>query len=294
MPSLRVLVLHNQTAGDEDHSAEEIGTAIRRAGHEFAYRSIKDADWEQALDEPADLIAIAGGDGTVAEVLVRAAGSAHAATILPLGSANNIARTLGLADRELGDLIAGWEDVPRGRYRLGRVQRAGRESLFAEAFGGGLFAASLVRAAEVKRRDDDKVDLGLELLRELVDELPAPSWRIRLDGAEASGDYLAVEAMVIGWTGPSVPLAPGADPYDDLLDVVLVSDDDRPTIAAYLDERIAGGDPAPPELATVRCRIATLEPPASCPLRIDDEAEQNPGGSWSVTVANTGVVMIVP
>jgi diacylglycerol kinase family enzyme len=94
---------------------------------------------------------------------------------------------------------------------------------------------------------------------------------VELDGADASGDYLAVEAMVIGETGPNILLAPAADPEDRLLDVVLVTDADRVALLAYLDGRLEGRDGAPPQLTVHRCERATLLPPPARPLRIDDE-----------------------
>ena len=75
-----------------------------------------------------------------------------------------------------------------------------------------MFAAAIKEAERVQDDDDDKVDLGLRLLRRLVDELPTQPWQLRLDGVEHHGSYLAVEAMVIGETGPRVPLAPAARP----------------------------------------------------------------------------------
>ena len=72
-----------------------------------------------------------------------------------------------------------------------------------ETVGGGLFAAAIKEAERVQDDDDDKVDLGLRLLRRLVDESPTQPWHLALDGVEHHGSYLAVEAMVIGETGPA-------------------------------------------------------------------------------------------
>ena len=91
-------------------------------------------------------------------------------TILPLGSANNIASTFGLGERTPEELIAGWSDAERRRYRLGLATTPHRREAFVETVGGGLFAESIVRAAALETGDEDKVELGLRLLRELVDE----------------------------------------------------------------------------------------------------------------------------
>ena len=52
---------------------------------------------------------------------------------------------------------------------------------------------------------------------------------------------------------------------------MLVADGDRSELAAYLDERIAGRDGAPPALAVHRCLEAVLEPLNSSAFRVDDE-----------------------
>jgi diacylglycerol kinase family enzyme len=292
--------LHNPSAGDEDHSADEVSSVIERAGHRLEYRSADEPGWEQAIDGRGDVVAIAGGDGTVAKVLRALAGkSPRLATVLPLGSANNIARTLGIADESLGDLVAGWANARRRRYHLGEVAGPAESLTFVETVGGGLFAHSILRAQTIDAGDEDKVELGLRLLRRLVDELPPQSWKADLDGTDYSGEFLAVEAMVIGWTGPGVPLAPSAVPEDRLLDVVQISDRDRAGLAAYLDDRLEGRVARPPALTVRRCRKARLSQDASSPLRIDDElwqADAAPAGSHdvSISISEACVELLVP
>jgi diacylglycerol kinase family enzyme len=191
-------------------------------------------------------------------------------TVLPLGSANNIGRAFGLGDREPEELVAGWDAAERRRFRLGEVKAGVETRTFLESVGGGLFAESIRRAERLETEDTDKVELGLRVLRRLVDELPVAPWDVELDGVDAGGNYVAVEAMVIGQTGPQIPLAPAADPEDDHLDVVLIGDRDRAELAAYFDDRLAGRPAAAPRLTVHRCRAAVLRSPPA-PMRIDDE-----------------------
>src|SRR5262249_31544981 len=138
-------------------------------------------------------------------------------TVLPHGSANNIAGALGLADRPLEQLVEAWDAAEPGPFHLAELRAPDRDSLLLQAVGGGLFAESLARGEQLETDGVDKVELGLRLLRRLVDELPAQRWEIELDGDTVSGDYLAVEAMITGETGPSVPLAPSVSPMDPAL-----------------------------------------------------------------------------
>ena len=53
------------------------------------------------LGEPSDLLVLAGGDGTIARILAKLPPSSEAQrriAIVPLGTANNIAQSLGNPD----------------------------------------------------------------------------------------------------------------------------------------------------------------------------------------------------
>ena len=92
-----------------------------------------------------------------------------------------------------------------------------------------------------------------------------------LDGVEHRGRYLAVEAMVIGETGPRVPLAPAARPEDRHIDVVLIGDEDRHQLREYLDARLADRAQPSPSFEVHRCLKSELEPLAPTLMRVDDE-----------------------
>ena len=68
---MRVTLIHNPGAGEEEGSGETLLHRIAAAGHDVRHASIRDDAWEDALDEPADLVAVAGGDGTVGPVVLR-------------------------------------------------------------------------------------------------------------------------------------------------------------------------------------------------------------------------------
>jgi diacylglycerol kinase family enzyme len=291
------VLLHNPSSGDEDHAAEELAELVRAAGHELDYQSTTEPGWERALERTADLVAVAGGDGTVGQVLrALAEGPRRLFTVVPLGSANNIAKTFGLCDLDPEALVESWATAETRRFRLGEMTCGDRGTTFLEAVGGGLLAETIeVADRSDPEGGDEKVDHGLRVMRALVEELPSQPWHVELDGADRSGDYLAVEAMVIGETGPNIPLAPAADPEDRLLDVVLVTDDDRVELLAYLDARLEDRDGAAPALAVHRCERATLRPPPARPLRIDDELwHPEPGREdWDDVEVRTRVTLDV-
>jgi diacylglycerol kinase (ATP) len=270
--------MHNPTAGDERHSRESLVAILAEAGHDVIYQSIKDERWEKALSEDAELVVVAGGDGTVRKVFKALSGARTPVTLLPVGSANNIARTLGFEHDDAARLVRDWAEGKTRPYDLGRIELLGGVTAFVESTGGGIFADALVRAKQVDKEGRDKVDQGLRLLREVVEEEPSRPWELELDGHNVSGELLAVEAMNVRETGPNVLLAPDADPGDGLLDVVLVTAEDREALVAYLAGRIENRPTGTPRLPTRRGRTLVIRrPPRDCTLRVDDEVlAENP------------------
>ena len=87
---MQVTLIHNPGAGTNDNqrpSRRELESMIREAGHGLRYQSVDVKGWASALAHHADLIAVAGGDGTVATVARRLVGRGIPIAILPIGTA---------------------------------------------------------------------------------------------------------------------------------------------------------------------------------------------------------------
>ncbi len=116
---MRITLVYNPTAGD-GVDPEELKALVEGAGHEVRVAS-KKGDWQKRLrKKPTDLVVAVGGDGTIGEVAVELAGSDTPMAILPMGTANNVGRTLEL----LGDarpVIESWDRVEPKPFDLGVV-----------------------------------------------------------------------------------------------------------------------------------------------------------------------------
>jgi diacylglycerol kinase (ATP) len=267
---MKISLVHNPTAGD-GQDVDEVIQLLSDAGHEVRHRSSKD-NWKKLLQDPGDLLVAAGGDGTVRKVAVAAAEIDVPFAALPIGTANNIAKTLELLG-DAHDLVRSWDAPALLPIDLGEV-RAGDDSLrFVEGVGGGWIAELIARGGEV---DDEfrllgrETDRALHLLADILrGNEPAP-WRIAADGSDLSGDYLAVEILNIRFVGPNIPLAIEADPSDGLLDLVVVTRSDRDALLEYLDQRLhlAGGEMPP--LRSVQVRRVELGVPPGAHLHVDD------------------------
>jgi diacylglycerol kinase (ATP) len=271
---VRVTLFHNPTAGDEEHSRDRLLEALAEAGHETIYQSTKETGWTDALDRPADLVVAAGGDGTMDKVFRALAGSPLPVAVLPLGSANNVARTLGISpEKPTLEVARSWQNAHRHPFDIGELQARENGARFVECMGGGIFGDVLVRAAEQdeKLSAEEKKGLGLDLLEAAIRDASARVWEIELDGENLSGEFLAVEVMNVREIGPNVPLAPDADPGDGLLDLALVAARHREGIAAYLREREPDRHIPPPAMRRASGRRLRVRFPTGCPLHVDDE-----------------------
>jgi diacylglycerol kinase (ATP) len=103
----RATLIHNEKAGDRRHCRAGLVELLERAGYRVDYFSAKEYDIAEAVERPTDLVVAAGGDGTVAKIVAAATPKGPPIAILPLGTANNIARSLGIAG-PLDDIVAVW------------------------------------------------------------------------------------------------------------------------------------------------------------------------------------------
>jgi diacylglycerol kinase family enzyme len=250
---VRVTLVYNSVAGDGAQQRLRALTELaRRAGHEVRARSAHDERLPEILDQPADVVAVAGGDGTIARIAQWMQGRDTPIAPLPIGTANNIATALGLADLSFEEQIFGWERASAVRFDIGVARGPWGSRAFIEGFGVGLLPHAMKAPHRHKQADASMAHARLAL-REALEHLPAVELQASLDGRDCSGRYIAVEAMNIGWIGPNLKLVAQADPGDQHLDVVLVSEEQRD----LLREGFAAeekGDEWPRELPVVRGR----------------------------------------
>jgi diacylglycerol kinase (ATP) len=218
-------------------SAKELKKLLESAGHDVRYQSAKEKGWKQALKKEADLVVVAGGDGTVGRVTRRMAGRGIPMALLPSGTANNIARTLGQLERPFEELVRGWDSARHVNLDVAVAKGPWGERNFVEGIGVGLFASLLGRSeTQQPKKTKRPVEDALGRLKRLVEKLEPVEVAAKLDGRDISGRYLMLEVLNLPYVGPNLHLAPDSAPGDGEFEVVMVSEPERPRLAAYLEK----------------------------------------------------------
>ncbi len=281
---MHVTLLHNPSAGEGAPSRHDLVRWLMAAGHAVCYQSTKEKGYEKALDEPGDLVLVAGGDGTVRKAAGHLLGRSVPLALLPLGTANNVAKALGV-EGSPEQLITGLASAQPRRFDAGLARGGWGEAHFVEAVGIGLFAVTMclveLRADHREGRaehHDRGLSRDLRYLQRVLRDLRPQAWQIELDGQDASGDYLLCEVMNIPSIGPNLRLAPRADVGDGLFDVVLATEKERAALAAHIGERSAGGDHEL-DLPVRRAREISIVA-AGAEVHVDDDLD-HPGGEPS-------------
>jgi diacylglycerol kinase (ATP) len=237
--NVRITLIHNPGAGKEAMDECDLKELLRRAGHKVRYQSAKEPGWKKALGKPADLIVVAGGDGTVGRVTRRMPGHDVPVALLPMGTANNIARSLGQLERPFEELIRGWENARRLVLDVGVAEGPWGERYFVEGVGAGVFADLLAgsdpKEAKKLKKVKNPVEAGLRRLREQAERAEPVTICAELDGEDVSGEYLLFEALNLSYIGPNLFLTANAQPGDGRFELVMVTEAERSRLVYYLD-----------------------------------------------------------
>ena len=239
---MRVLLIHNPKAGDRKHSKKQLIASLTRCGHQTFYQSTKECGWKKVFKKPVDLVLAAGGDGTVHGTAWQLMDSGIPVAILPLGTANNLARSLGFT-APVEEIIQSLHCGKSRPFDVGVARSSRRTEYFLEAAGGGLFADYFpaAKAREKKKvSPEEELNANLSVLRELALDYRARRWKMRVDGEDVSGRYILWGAMNIRSAGPALHLAPKAKINDGQLDFVAVREHERKIFIKYVDAHLAG------------------------------------------------------
>jgi diacylglycerol kinase family enzyme len=241
-------ILHNPKAGEGEFTGKKLVKLIESSGLNCSYSSTKKKGWEKIEPGNTDLIILAGGDGTVRKVAGALLDKKLPIGLIPLGTANNIAKTLGITGT-VKEIIEAWSHRNIKKYDIGRIYGLKKTGFFLEGFGYGVFPRLMKemknKPVKVSNSSEKNINTALEELHDIILSSKARYCKVTLDGADYSGKFLLAEVMNTQSIGPNLNLAPFADPGDGAFEVILISERQREEFATYVLNKLNGIEQPP-------------------------------------------------
>ena len=266
-----ILIIVNPAAGRARSSERRLGrfvAALERQGCTVVLRRAGPSPGQverlAGQAEPGfDAIVAAGGDGTISAVVNGLGDRAVPFGVLPLGSANVLAREIRLprAPEALASLIT---TGPVSPIWPGRVGERAFVMMASAGFDSEIVAAL---SPELKRRVGRLAFAWGFLVR--LWHCPACELTVRADGVEYRAAAV-VAAKGRHYAGPFV-VAPGADLAEPVLELVLLDRRGRWAMLRYATALFLGRVPRLGDIAIVRARQASVAGNRALPVQADGE-----------------------
>lgn len=169
-----------------------------------------------AIKEGCDFVVTAGGDGTVNEVANTLSGTGVPLGIIPLGSGNGLARSLGIP-QDVTEAIK----IIENNHITGCDRGLVNGHPFYCTFGVGFDAAVSEKFASMKRRG--RVTYVRSVLREFLNYKSEP-YTISIDGNVITERAFLIAVCNASQYGNNAYIAPQAKLSDGLLDLIVIHD----------------------------------------------------------------------
>ncbi len=241
---MRLLLLYNPVAGGGQRCPKTFHKLLVSAGYQCDLYATDDPTW-QVHASPDTVVVVAGGDGTVKEVAPRLVGTNIPLAILPIGTSNNIALVLGVFGSPTS-LFRRWHEWHPQPFDVLDVTSLGETRHCFEGCGFGLFGWWMHLGKFMPDRipcetRKQVVRQDRRFLSGVVECATSDECIVEFNGQQSAQQALLVIAANIGLLGARVPIAPGADPRDGLLDVLVATETDRGPLIDWL-RRVADGE----------------------------------------------------
>jgi len=202
----------------------------------------------EAAVSGAPLVVVAAGDGTVEEIASQIIGSPTVLGIVPMGTMNNVARSLGVP-LDIGDACALIGMGTTRRIDVGRVLSSSpsKESYFLECASVGLSALAAVAGEAVEKHHWRVLPRAL---RKVFESKLSPV-KVELDDMVVEARTRMVTVLNSPLVGKHLVAAPGAKMDDGWLDVSVY---DGMGDADLIRHFMAAGSGRPDDLKIYRAR----------------------------------------
>lgn len=265
------------------------GLVVSKSGEDVAVQA------RRAVEDGVERLVVAGGDGTMQQAVQGLAGSRCALGVVPLGTGNDLAGTLGVP----ADLDAAVALALGGAVRRIDLLRLG-ERVSVSYVGVG-FDAEVTRFANGVRRLRGPLVYAYAVVHTLASFVP-PTLRVEHDGGIFTGRAMFAVVANLPRFGGGMRIAPEARPDDGWLDLVIVHQLSRLALLGVFPRVYRGTHVTHPAIEIHRTRRAAItvdrlttmygggEPIASHPAGQPYVAEVMPGALAVVTATRAGAL----
>ncbi|MGO2049002.1 MAG: diacylglycerol kinase [Microbacterium sp.] len=259
MQNVHVLINPDAGRGTGSTRADAAITALRARGLDPVIHS--GASPEESCRLAADAVAakpdalvIVGGDGTLSTVVDVLAGSGVPLVLVPAGTGNDLARSLGIpfgSDEAAADAAAAAVDGVVRSLDIGQATCADGMTHFLTVAAIG-FDAKVSERTNRLRWPRGRARYYLALVIELL-RLAPMRFSLRVDGVDSPvSDGTLVAVGNTRSYGGGMPVCPEADPHDGLLDVVHVAAIGRFELIRFFPHLLRGTHVQLPQVTTMR------------------------------------------
>ena len=243
-----------------------------------------------AASEGYDLVAAAGGDGTVHEVVCGLMGDGDRATlplgIIPIGSGNDLAYGLGIREKP-EEAVQRVFTGTRRAIDLGRVvDDRGRATVFHNNLGIGFDAIVVMRTETISRIQGFLMYLTA-VLQTIAFYYETPYMEMTFDGQPVNQRALFLYAGVGPRGGGGFLMTPDARWDDDRIDTCLCNPVGRLTMLAMLTRVMKGTHVTSRHVTMRRNHTITARSSSPMPIYVDGEMFAYPrDGVHEVTITS--------
>lgn len=270
MPHRDLCVIFNPAAG-KHRGKRRLAQISKAFGDNVAFRPTQYSGHavelaQQAAREGFAVVAAAGGDGTAHEVLnglMRSGNPDTSFTIIPIGSANDYAYSLGLDQKQ---------PQPPRRVDVGIVRAPdGKQQYFGCCLGLGLNGCVTWESRQIRRLQGVFL-YGLATIRAMIYHYRYPPMTLFIDDEPPWTTPTLLFTALIGKREGGFVMAPKAEVDDGLIDFVHAADLSRFEILQFLPRLALFGPPEQyPKVRQGRCRRVMVH--SETPLIIHTDGE---------------------
>jgi diacylglycerol kinase family enzyme len=220
---------------------------------------------QDALAQGIRMFVVCGGDGTISSVAGILAGSGATLGIIPIGTQNNTALSLGIPS-DIPAAIANLRDGKRIKIDVGMAACGNITTPFLEVCSVGLISALFPSADDIQHGNLARVG---DFLSTLTSSPPADIHLLLENKQEIQNLGHVVLVSNMPYIGLHYQVGPAASFCDGLLDVLFFADLSKLELLAYVFQGVGEGKPEDPRIQHYHVRRVEINTHPAMPVMKD-------------------------